>query len=151
MNTHTHFPAPLLLALLLVMLSTGCENKRDDSGSLGGMWQLTEWRAADGSIAYQKPDTTLYYKVRQNLLMLQELPGETDSYFLTRYHRTPDSLVIDRPYKIVNNAERDTVLHPIADLRRYGIPANGRLHIVILRSDRMLLSGEEGKLLFRKY
>ena len=31
MNTHTHFPAPLLLALLLVMLSTGCENKRDDS------------------------------------------------------------------------------------------------------------------------
>jgi membrane carboxypeptidase/penicillin-binding protein PbpC len=79
------------------MLSTGCENKRDDSGSLGGMWQLTEWRAADGTIAYQKPDTTLYYKVRQNLLMLQELPGETDSYFLTRYHRTPDSLVIDRP------------------------------------------------------
>ena len=151
MNTHTHFPAPLLLALLLVMLSTGCENKRDDSGSLGGMWQLTEWRASDGTIAYQKPDTTLYYKVRQNLLMLQELPGETDSYFLTYYHRTPDSLVIDRPYKIVNNAERDTVLHPIADLRRYGIPANGRLHIDILRSDRMLLSGEEGKLLFRKY
>ena len=87
----------------------------------------------------------------QSHLPRQELPGETDSYFLTRYHRTPDSLVIDRPYKIVNNAERDTVLHPIADLRRYGIPANGRLHIDVLRSDRMLLSGEEGKLLFRKY
>jgi hypothetical protein len=114
------------------------------------MWQLIEWRAADGSIAYNKPDTTLYYKVRSNLLMLQELPGESETYFLTYYQQTEGCIVIN-PDKIVNNAERDTVLHPIQDLKKYGVPSTGRLQILELTSDKMVLSGEEGTLRFRKY
>ena len=102
-------------------------------------------------MAYNKPDTTLYYKVRSNLLVLQELPGGSDNYFLTYYHQAEGCIVIDQPYKIVNNAERDTVLHPIEDLKKYGVPNTGRLHIDVLTSDRMVLSGAEGTLLFRKY
>jgi len=150
MNTIKHFSLYSIIATLLLVLTASCENKRDDSGTLGGMWQLIEWRAADGSVAYDKPDTTLYYKVRNNLLMLQELPGESESYFLTYYRQTADSIIINTE-KIFNNAERDTVCHNVSDLRKYGVPANGRLHIDALTSDKMVLSSEEGTLRFRKY
>lgn len=150
MKTIKHFSLYSIVSLLLLVLSASCENKRDDSGTLGGMWQLVEWRAVDGSVAYNKPDTTLYYKVRNNLLMLQELPGESESYFLTYYLQAEGCIIINKD-KIVNNAERDTVLHPIGDLKKYGVPLNGRLHIDALTSDKMVLSGEEGTLRFRKY
>ena len=150
MKTQKQFFLYCIVSILFLVIHTSCENKRDDSGTLGGMWQLVEWRAADGSIAYNKPDTTLYYKVRSNLLMLQELPGESETYFLTYYQQTEGCLVIN-PDKIVNNAERDTVLHPIQDLKKYGVPSTGRLQILELTSDKMVLSGEEGTLRFRKY
>ena len=151
MKTIKHFSLYSLVSLLLLVLSASCESKRDDSGTLGGMWQLIEWRNTDGSVAYNKPDTTLYYKIRNNLLMLQELPGESESYFLTYYRQTADSIIINKPYKIVRDSERDTVLHSIEALSKYGIPADGRLHIDVLNSDKMVLSGEEGILRFRKY
>ena len=150
MKTQKQFFLYCIISILFLVIHTSCENKRDDSGTLGGMWQLVEWRAADGSIAYNKPDTTLYYKVRSNLLMLQELPGESETYFLTYYQQTEGCLVIN-PDKIVNNAERDTVLHPIQDLKKYGVPSTGRLQILELTSDKMVLSGAEGTLRFRKY
>lgn len=150
MKTVKYFFLYGIITLLLLVFHTGCESKRDDSGTLGGMWQLVEWRAVDGSVAYNKPDTTLYYKVRNNLLMLQELPGESESYFLTYYQQAEGSIIINKD-KIVNNAERDTVLHPIGDLKKYGIPNTGRLHIDVLTSEKMVLSGEEGTLRFRKY
>ena len=83
--------------------------------------------------------------------MLQELPGESESYFLTYYHQTADSIVINQPYKIVRDSERDTILHLIEDLKKYGIPYTGRMQILELTSDKMVLSGEEGTLRFRKY
>lgn len=153
MKTIKHFSIYSIVSLLLLVLSASCENKRDDSGTLGGMWQLLEWRATDGSIIYVKPDNTnatIYYKIRNNLLMLQELPGESESYFLTYYQQAEGCIVINKD-KIYNNAERDTVSHDVSDIRKYGIPADGRLHIDALTSDKMVLSGEEGTLRFRKY
>lgn len=150
MRFKTHLFLYCIVSLLLI-LHTSCENKRDNSGTLGGMWQLVEWKNANGSIAYNKPDTTIYYKVRNNILMLQELPGETDTYFITYYHQTENQIIINQPYKIVRNSERDTIFHPIEVLRKYGVPANGCLHIDVLNSDIMQLSGEEGTLRFRKY
>lgn len=140
-----------IVALLSLFLYSSCENKRDDSGTLGGMWQLVEWRNSDGSLAYDKPGTKIYYKIRNNILMLQELPGETETYFLTYYHLDDDYLVIKQPYTIVRDAELDTIPHTIEALHKYGIPSNGRLHIDVLESDKMVLIGEEGTLRFRKY
>lgn len=140
-----------IVALLSLLLYSSCENKRDDSGTLGGMWQLVEWRNSDGSLAYDKPGTKIYYKIRNNILMLQELPGETETYFLTYYHLDDDYLVINQPYTIVRDAELDTIPHTIEALHKYGIPSNGRLHIDVLESDKMVLTGEEGTLRFRKY
>ena len=151
MKIQKHYTIYCIVALLSLLLYTSCENKRDDSGTLGGMWQLVEWRNTDGSLAYDKPNTHIYYKVRSNLLMLQELPGEADTYFLTYYHLEDDYLVINQPYTIVRDSELDTIPYTIDALRKYGIPGNGRLHIDVLASDKMVLSGGEGTLRFRKY
>lgn len=151
MKSLKHIYIYCIVALLSLFLYSSCENKRDDSGTLGGMWQLVEWRNSDGSLAYDKPGTKIYYKIRNNILMLQELPGETETYFLTYYHLDDDYLVIKQPYTIVRDAELDTIPHTIEALHKYGIPSNGRLHIDVLESDKMVLTGEEGTLRFRKY
>ncbi len=151
MKSLKHIYIYCIVALLSLFLYSSCENKRDDSGTLGGMWQLVEWRNSDGSLAYDKPDTKIYYKIRNNILMLQELPGETETYFLTYYHLDDDYLVINQPYTIVRDAELDTIPHTIEALHKYGIPSNGRLHIDVLESDKMVLTGDEGTLRFRKY
>ena len=59
--------------------------------------------------------------------------------------------MITQPYTIVRDSELDTIPYPIAALRKYGIPGNGRLHIDELSSDKMVLTGSEGTLRFRKY
>lgn len=151
MKTRKHIYIYCIVALLSLFLQTSCENKRDDSGTLGGMWQLVEWRNADGSLAYDKPDKHIYYKIRSNLLMLQELPGETDTYFMTYYHLEGENLVINQPFTIVRDSELDTIPYSIDALRKYGISGNGRLHIDVLNSDKMVLTGESGTLRFRKY
>lgn len=151
MKSLKHIYIYCIVALLSLFLYSSCENKRDDSGSLGGMWQLVEWRNSDGSLAYDKPGTKIYYKIRNNILMLQELPGEAETYFLTYYHLDDDYLVINQPYTIVRDAELDTIPHTIEALSKYGIPSNGRLHIDVLESEKMVLTGEEGTLRFRKY
>lgn len=146
-----HFYTYCIVVILLLVLHTSCENKRDDSGSLGGMWQLVEWRNEDGSLAYDKPGTHIYYKVRNNLIQMQELPGEAEKYFITYYHLEGEELVISQPYTIVRDSELDTIQYTIDALHKYGIPGSGRLHIDELKSDKMVLSGEEGILRFRKY
>ena len=152
MNTQKRIYIYCIVALLSLFLQTSCENKRDDSGTLGGMWQLVEWRNADGSLAYDKPDKHIYYKIRNNLLMLQELPGaEAATYFMTYYHLEDNNLVINQPYTIVKDAELDTIPYTIDALHKYGIPSNGRLHIDELSSDKMVLTGDDGTLRFRKY
>ena len=151
MKSLKHIYIYCIVALLSLFLYSSCENKRDDSGTLGGMWQLVEWRNSEGSLAYDKPDTKIYYKIRNNILMLQELPGETETYFLTYYHLDDDYLVINQPYTIVRDAELDTIPHTIEALHKYGIPSNGRLHIDVLESDKMVLTGDKGTLRFRKY
>ena len=153
MKTNRHFFLYCIVSILFLAISSSCENKRDDSGTLGGMWQLLEWRALDGSPVYSKPDNSnasIYYKVRNNLLMLQILPGEAEDYFLT-YYKQAEGCIIIQTDKIYKDSELDSVAHPIEELKKYGIPNNGRLKIEELTSDKMVLSGAEGMLRFRKY
>ena len=48
-------------------------------------------------------------------------------------------------------AQSTNVQSAIQDLKKYGVPSTGRLQILELTSDKMVLSGEEGTLRFRKY
>ena len=70
---------------------------------------------------------------------------------MTYYHLEGENLVINQPFTIVRDSELDTIPYSIDALRKYGISGNGRLHIDVLNSDKMVLTGESVTLRFRKY
>lgn len=132
---------------LVSMLSfASCENKRDDNGDFGGMWQLTEWRdPSNNTIATNS--SGIYYKVRKQLIQFQRLPGGQANFQSAYFRFTNDSLCI---YHIVNYPS-DTLCTPEI-LAPFGFPPNGRLHVDALSSKKMVLSSQEtGTLHFRKY
>lgn len=136
------------LMTVMTIVLCGCENKRDHSGALGGMWQLTEWRANDGAILNKEGEPIIYYSIRNNIIMLQKLPGGNNDYYLAYFKQTIDSIIIDTA-KIWHYPS--SLYHPSTVLKKYGVPMSGRLHIDVLNSDNLAVDSEEGTLLFRKY
>lgn len=133
----------LILCLTLALSLTACQ-KMDDNGDLGGTWQLLSWETkADGRVVATKEDRIFYYF--QGELMKTQILTEELSY-LSTFHTTPDSLIVDRVYMRPN----DTLV-PVDSLRRYGATASGRFHFDVLSADRLVLSNEDNVLTFRKY
>ena len=136
----------ILISILMVLALSACENKRDDNGPLGGMWQLTEWRSPEGTTLATKADQ-IFYSVQLKLIELRDYnDGTWGDYYLAYFRQTPDSLIIYRP---VNYAKDSLV--SLRDLARYGVPADGRFHIDALNRDMMILSSPAGTINFRKY
>lgn len=128
-----------LLILLTVLVLTSCDNKRDSS-ALYGQWQLLEWRDASDAVVATKEDG-IYYHFQLSLLQL-------DFLYICKYQETPDQIIFIGAYKNAYNT--DTPI-PFTDLKKYGIPSDGVFHIDVLDDDNMVLSGESGTLVFRKY
>ncbi|MBQ7180434.1 MAG: lipocalin-like domain-containing protein [Bacteroidaceae bacterium] len=136
----------ILISILMVLALSACENKRDDNGPLGGMWQLTEWRSPEGTTLATKADQ-IFYSVQLKLIELRDYnDGTWGDYYLAYFRQTPDSLIIYRP---VNYAKDSLV--SLRDLARYGVPADGRFRIEALNRDMMILSSPAGTINFRKY
>lgn len=137
----------LLTFLCLSGMLTGCENKRDDNGDLGGMWQMTRWTDKEGTVVYtMQPDATIYYKVYNSLFMFQELPSGISHYFLSYFQTYGDSIRFEH----LVNYPTDT-LAGFHELARYGIPLDGKVRIKKLNSKNMILDSKAGTLYFRKY
>lgn len=136
-----HFAACMAIVCLGIIASA-CENKRDDNGDLGGMWQMTLWTDANGDTVATKYDRLFYYF--QLDLMKVQRPGYNE--YLARFSHQGDSLFVGatyaQPFDSVVSREQ---------LTPFGIPANGRMHIDGLSDSRMQLSGSLGTLRFRKY
>lgn len=128
-----------LLIMLTVLVLAGCDNKRDSS-DLYGQWQLLEWRDASDAVVATKYDG-IYYHFQLSLLQL-------DFVYICKFQETPDQIILTGAYK--NNYNTDTPI-PFTDLKKYGIPSDGVFHIDALDDDNMVLSGESGTLVFRKY
>lgn len=128
--------------LLLALLLTACENKRDNNGDLGGMWQMTLWRNPQGDTLATK-HTAIYYYFQLNVMKVQR---KDHPYFLMRFIHTEDSLLVGttfaQPFDSI--VGRDQLL-------LYGVPTDGRFHIDALSNNLMQLSGKSGTLQFRKY
>ncbi len=130
----------ILMATAAIACLLACENKRDTNGDLGGMWQLTEWRR-DTVVATNEDG--IYYHFQLQLMKLQKL-GQ--GYHLARFAHTGDSLIVGEVY----SQPFDSVVGR-DELRIYGVPEDGKFHIDALTDSRMVLSGAEGTLTFRKY
>lgn len=135
-----------MLALALCLGLCSCENKRDHNGDLGGMWQLLEWRDAQDRVVKDK-HSRIFYSVQLRLIRLRDY-HDGGHYYQCYFRHTPDSLVIYHP---TYYSAKDSLVS-LADLARFGVPANGGFRILSLHSDRMVLtSADTLTLVFRKY
>ncbi len=128
------------MAVLFCLLS--CENMRDHNGDLGGMWQLLEWKK-DTTVVATNEDG-IYYHFELKLMELRHL-GD-GYYYLARFTHTNDSLIVGEVY----SQPFDSIVS-ISDLKKFGVPEDGRFHVDALSDSRMILSSEEGTMKFRKY
>lgn len=136
-----------LLALILAcLLLPSCENKRDNNGDLGGMWQMLEWRNADNQVVKDKR-ARIFYSVQLRLIRLRDYNDGGD-YYQCYFRHTPDSLVIYRPTLY---SAKDSLVS-LDRLARFGVPSDGAFRIQALNSDRMVLTSSDTlTLVFRKY
>lgn len=128
--------------LCLGLLLSACENKRDDNGDLGGMWQMTLWTNAQGDTLATN-QTGIYYHFQLNVMKVQR---QHLNYYLMRFAHKGDSLLVGttfaQPFDSIVSHDK---------LAPYGVPADGRFRIDALNDNKMQLSGAIGTLQFRKY
>ncbi len=133
-----------ILGLLLLVSFTAC-NKMDDSGDLGGLWQLTSWtKKSEPNTVYKDNTSRIFYAF--NLGIMQTHNMNEHEYYLSHFNIKGDSLYIGNIY-----AQPDDVLSPVEKLASYGVDATGRFRLDQLTDDRLQLSNDENILTFRKY
>lgn len=136
-----HLFLPLLF--LFALAFSAC-TKEDNNGDLGGNWQLLCWQLLpDGTTAATNADG-IYYTIHRSTLRLRRL-DLADTY-LASFAVRGDSLVLDRVFL----SPYDDPATP-ADLAPFGFAATGRMRIVSLSSDRLVLQSDAARLTFRKY
>ena len=137
-----------IFALVVVVASmTSCDSKRDAS-DLYGMWQLTQWRNADGQVVATKEDM-IYYSFQ---LQMARFTRSTSPRVEIRAlcERTEGMIRIYDPFVYIGN-EHDSVV-PMENLRYVGVPRNGEMKVVSLSSGSLVLATEAADTLtFRKY
>ena len=132
----------ILVAIIAVVGGLVFCDKVEDNGNFAGQWQLTEWKSLpDGQVKYDKY-SRIYYCVQLDLM---EFRGLGDSY-LTRFHRTADSLKIGTVY----HGSRDEIVG-IEELAKYGVPSDGGFAIERLSKQALVLSSDTVRLTFRKF
>lgn len=137
-----------ILALVTAVLSlTGCD-KKDCNGDLDGMWQLTEWRDAEGTVKATKQDMIFYSFQLQMSAFLKS--GDSDFYMRALLKVSPDQITIYNPFDYVGDGHDE--VRPMSVLSVVGVPEDGIFRIETLTGSSMLLKTNAGDLLsFRKY
>ncbi len=129
---------------MFLLLTFAACGKMDDNGELGAMWQLIKLeRKADKQVLATSEDA-IYYSFSRQLLKTQRMTE--NQFYLSEFHRTHDSLYIDKVYM----SPYDEVV-AVEALVQYGADKTGRFHFDHLSKDRMILSNTENVLTFRKY
>lgn len=129
-----------------MMMTAACDNKRDNNGDLGGMWQMTEWRDAGGNPVAGK-ESQIYICFRRELARFMQMPKGQTYYFLSKFNLDGDSI----RFSHIVNYPTDTIGGPW-ELLPYGIASNAAMRIDVLESDRLIMSSKEtGTLVYRKY
>lgn len=134
-----------LIYIVALFAILACDNMRDTNGTLGGMWQLTEWR--DGTTVRATRDTAIYYSFQLQLMKIQSFRRTQDGFFHATFTHRGDSLLIGQVYQ---NKKGDHLV-PLTMLQPYGVPQSGAFRVMRLTSDCLILTADEQTLTFRKY
>ena len=134
------------LLLLLTLVLAACD-KTDVNGDLDGNWQLTSWvDRQSGDTVATNHNRRIYYTVKYDILQTRDLDKGYDTFHLSYFHYTRDSLFIDRTFHRPFDTEE-----PIDSLARYGCTTDGKFAIKTLTGKRLVLSNDQSELTFRKY
>lgn len=132
--------------LLFLLLLTACD-KTDVNGDLDGNWQLTSWvDRLTGDTLATNHNRRIYYTVKYDILQTRDLDRPYDTFHLSYFHYTNDSLFIDRTFHRPFDTEE-----PLDSLTQYGCTPDGKFAIITLTSKRLVLSNDQNELTFRKY
>lgn len=156
MNKICHF---FMMAMIFVSI-TSCENYRDDNGSLGGYWQLQEWRtrstsgAIDSLVTTNTNDTLrLYYAFHRNIFQVYNADNYSNIAYLSKFQRTNDSIFLGDIADYDGNLLVDTnTPQPNYNLfKSYGIPQDGKFKYSQNNNDNLILSSKNDILILRRY
>ena len=76
----------------------------------------------------------LYYTVHRDLIKFQDMSSPTSTYYLATFHRTADSLVLEKVF----DSPIDTIV-PFHQLNAVGIDSTGRFYMSELTNNKMTL------------
>lgn len=147
----------MLVTTFAAILS--CENYRDNNGSLGGNWQLLEWRTRstsgtiDSLVTDNNNDTLrLYWSIHRDVFQIRNAitPG---AVYLFSYERTQDSIFLKEASEYYGKSLVDTSdpTHNYALFEQYGVPLDGRFQYRQNGDDNLILSSKNDILVFRRY
>lgn len=134
------------IIILILLLLTACD-KTDVNGDLDGNWQLTLWvDRQTGDTVATNHSRRIYYTVKYNILQTRDLDKAYDTFHLSEFHYTQDSLFVDRTFHRPFDTEE-----PLDSLVQYGCTPDGKFAITTLTGKRLVLSNDRNELTFRKY
>lgn len=136
----------LLLATALALFMTGCD-KWDCNGDLDGMWQLTEWRDANGNVKADK-QAMIFYSFQLQMVSFRKSGKQTVSRALLEVGE--EKLRIYSPFEYVGGGhDRELPMSVLAD---FGVPDDGIFLTEVLTEGSMVLRTNANEVLtFRKY
>ena len=135
-----------LLAMMLTAM-TSCD-KWDCNGDLDGMWQLTEWRDANGNIKATKKEM-IFYSFQLQMASFRKQSGKI-FYIRTSLEVTPEKIRIYDPIEYAGEGHDE--VQPMSVLSLVGVPEDGILWVEVLTGGTMVLkTNAQDVLTFRKY
>ena len=143
MKTYINKSIILLVLLITASAIVSCD-KLDKNGALDGSWQLTTLqRKADGVVTADK-NSRIYYYFKLDLMELRQVSDTM--YYLARFQHIADSLIIGPVYQ----SPYDSLVAISTVNEKFGID-DGRMHIINLTHNSLILENKRYKINFRKF
>lgn len=137
-----------LFAVLSFIMGLSSCDKKDCNGDLDGMWQLIEWKTADGVVKEDR-ESMIFYSFQLQMARFDRKSFPLFS-LMSSLEVNPSSIRIYNPFRY--QGEGHDIAYPMSSLAGVGVPESGYMKIEHLTTQSMVLSTESGETLrFRKY
>ena len=132
-----------ILLLMMGSIFASCD-KLDKNGDLDGAWQLTSLQRREDETVVADKNSRIYYYFKLDLMELREVSDTM--YYLARFQHIGDSLIIGPVYQ----SPFDSLVAISTVNEKFGID-DGRMHIINLTHNSLILENKRYKINFRKF
>lgn len=136
------------IVVITLLTLTSCEINFSTNGKLDALWQITEIQVKDGQ-PQNVVDEQLTWAFQFNLLELRSNKDYPNA--MCRFEHKGDSLRIYQPLRAFFH-ESDIPFDDANELHPYGLyTLDEHFKVETLNSDRMILSSDSVRVVFRRY